>query len=111
MKDRSNQRGQFMVDYTVMMALFLVIFMLVGYYWKGAMGNKAKEVADQISEGQFDPKRATFNVATNSSSSRTEDVQATGITTTTITSETTNRSLDQATAKPTASDKLFDAKW
>ena len=94
-----------------MFALFVVIILLLGYYLKGSLGNKYRELADQVSPGQFDPKRATFNMTSTTNVDRSEVVETTGITTSTINTETSNRNITQSNAKPGAGDKLFDSKW
>ena len=111
MRTQRHRRGQMLVDYTAMFALFVVVTLLLGYYAKGALGNKYKEAADGISEGQFDPKRGTFHITSGSDVTRNEVTQTTGVSVSTIENEKSTHDVTQSNKAPTASDKLFDAKW
>ena len=111
MKRRKQQHGQTAVDYTLMFAVFVAVSLTVAHYYRGALGNKFRETADQISQGQFDPKRGEFDVTNTSNVVRTEAVTSSGITTSTIQKEKSHRALDVDNPTPTAGDKLFDAKW
>ena len=88
---RRSSRGQSTLEYVILLGFVVAALIAMGIYMKRGFQGKLRESTDQVGE-QYDPLKTASNFTTTTSMNQTEKVSAGGVSNTTVTSNTQNRS-------------------
>jgi hypothetical protein len=111
MKDRRNQRGFSGIEYSMMIALFVALLIVIAPYIQNSAGGKLQGLADQMSEQKFDPRESTFEIHSVSGAISDTTTTTTGISTTNVTAANSRRDIDESLDAPEDGLDAFDSAW
>jgi uncharacterized protein (UPF0333 family) len=84
---KRNLRGQSTLEYVILAGFVVAALIAMGVYMKRGFQGKLRESTDQIGQ-QYSAEHTISSYTTNTNVAQTEDLKATGETTTTITQNT-----------------------
>lgn len=101
-----REKGQSTVEYAIIVAVVISALLAMQFWMRRGVMGKLRDSSDSIGD-QFNPFEATSNVTRTFDSTRIEDSQATGETTTTFQGESQSEVGERQEAGELDSSQLF----
>lgn len=92
--------GQSTVETALLFAIVVAALLGIQHYYKNAIEGRARQSADQIGQ-QWDAEQGSYTKSSSSTSSRTEDLAATGVTSSTAISEGQTQNINESLTRDT----------